>query len=848
MPRMIRVFALLVLVAAGCAALAQDRLGPFTHPPRSVRSRDIDQKHIRLDLKFDWDRQEITGRATLTLAPFKPLQTVTLDASDMSIKSVALLGGSTRVLKHSAKKDSLQITLDREYSPGDEINIAVDYVVAKPDLGAHFVLPDESEPSQPKMVWTQSEDEYAHYWFPCIDTPSDRITSEIVATAPANYYVLSNGVLQNQTKNGDGSQTWHWVQKNDHVPYLMSVVAGEFDVLSQEWQGIPIESFVPKGRLADAARSFEKTPRMMAFFSQKIGYRYPWPKYAQICVEEYDWGGMEHTSATTLNVSTLHDERGHLDTSSDNLVAHELAHQWFGDLLTCKDWGELWLNESFATYFATLWTEEDLGWDEATWERHEEANSYLQEDKRYRRPIVTFRYNRPGNMFDSHSYPKGARVLHMLRYELGDEMFWKAINRYTQINQFRTVETADFRIAVEESTGQSMTWFFDQWAYHGGHPDFEVAWDWDDKTKTVLLTVKQTQKVDGMTPLFRTTAEIELASPNKTSIERITLSKAEETFHFKRDDRPVRVCFDPQDWLLKTLKFEKSKEELLDQLANDQHLMCRFHAAESLAEFNKHDDVRDALIVAARSDAFWAVRKGAVAALAKFKGDEVRNALLAAAKADDKSFVRREAITALGHFAHDDTAKMLREIVADDPSYYAAAEALRTLVKVDRKNCGADLLNGLGRASHHDEILKAATDGLITIKQPEVATHLRKMLDEPISPQRRVVVISALARLQPDDDPTREMLVKQLDNDRRHVRQAALDAFIELADVESIEALQASREREKNVGMIEKIDEAIAKIRAKQTDADKLRQELEVLRKQNRSLEERLRKLEEAAK
>lgn len=166
---------------------------------------------------------------------------------------------------------------------------------------------------------------------------------------------------------------------------------------------------------------------MMDFFSRKIGYRYPWPKYAQICVDEYNWGGMEHTSATTLNLGTLHDERAHLDVSSDNLVAHELAHQWWGDLLTCKDWGELWLNESFATYFATLWTEHDLGWDEAVWARQNEANDYLREDARYRRSIVNYRYNTPEQMFDGHSYPKGGRVLHMLRGELGEEAFWRGI-------------------------------------------------------------------------------------------------------------------------------------------------------------------------------------------------------------------------------------------------------------------------------------------------------------------------------------------------------------------------------------------------------------------------------------
>ncbi len=823
----------------------QDRTGPFTHAPRSVRSLDLDQRHVRLELNFNWDKQQIVGRATHTLVPYKPLRSIKLNAADMQIKAVTLVADKMQVLKHTTKRNSLDITLDREYGPHDEIKIAIDYVVTRPEFGAHFVVPDKNEPTQPKMVWTQSEDEYARYWFPCVDTPADRLTSEIVATVPEHFYVLSNGTLISKRKDNDGTQTWHWSQKKDHVPYLLSVVAGEFEVFEQEWQSIPIQSFVPKGRLADAARSFEKTQPMMDFFSRKIGYKYPWSKYAQICVDEYQWGGMEHTSATTLNISTLHDQRAHLDVSSDNLVAHELVHQWFGDLMTCKDWAELWLNESFATYFATLWTEEDLGWEEATWARHVEANNYKGEDKRYRRPMVTYRYNRPGNMFDGHSYPKGARILHMLRYELGDALFWRAINRYTTVNQFRSVETADFRIAVERATGQSMTWFFDQWIHHGGHPDFEVAWDWDDRASTVRLTVKQTQKVDTMTPLFRTKAEIELVTPGKTTIERITLSKADETFHFKVAQRPTRVCFDPQDWLLKTLKFEKGKEELLDQLANDKHLICRHRAAKALAEFSKHDDVRDALIRATQQDSFWAIRKEATTSLAKFKGDPVRKALLTAARTDEKSFVRREAIKSLGQFAHDDTRKVLRQIVEHDASYYAVAESLKALVKIDRKNCADDLLKALSRDSHREEILKAATNGLVTLKDSRAESQLRDILTQSLTPAKRVVVIGALARLKPEDHQTRELLAGQLADNRRNVRQSAIDAMVALADVEALDALQSKRNTEKNHRVIKKLDEAIKKVQEKQNDSEKLRKEVESLRKQNRSLEERIRKLEQ---
>jgi aminopeptidase N len=843
--------ALLLVSTTFAQTDAQQRLGPFTTSPRSVRSRDVDQRHVRLDLRFDFDKQQIAGRALLTLAPFKPLSSIELDAADMKINRVAIVGDESnqaeRELKYQTRAQTLTITLDREYPGGESLKLAIDYLIVKPKYGAHFVEPDDSEPDQPRMVWTQGEPEYAHYWFPCIDSPTDRLTSEIVATVPKEYVVLSNGSLFNKRDNNDGTRTWHWAQIQSHVPYLMSIVAGDFEAYEQSWDGIPIVSYVPKGRLADAARSFEKTPAMMKFFSEKIGYRYPWPKYAQICVDEYSWGGMEHTSATTLNVRTLHDARAHLDVDSDNLVAHELVHQWWGDLLTCKDWGELWLNESFATYFATLWEEHDAGWDEAAWTRHQEAEEYLGEDQRYRRPIVSYRYNSPNNMFDRHSYPKGGRVLHMLRFELGDELFWKVMSHYCQANEFRTVETADLRRSIEDVTGRGLNWFFDQWVHRGGHPDFQVDWRWDEQASAVRLTVKQTQKVDDITPLFRTDVEVELVTTGDAITRRVTVSKAEETFVFPLSTRPARVCFDPRDWILKKLTFDKSKEELLDQLQHDTHLMCRVQAAQDLAKFSKDEDVAAVLIGAARNDSFWAVRQEAVKVLAKLNGDKVRRALIEAARKDTKSFVRREAIKALANFSHDDSRATLRHVIGHDPSYYAIADALRTLLKVDRQNCAADFLAALDCDSHQEVILKAVCDGLVELKEQNAAERLSAMLDGKITPERRVVLLGGLARLKSDDAQVVEALRKLLDNDREHVQTAAIAALVAIGDRDTADVLLERRKKEDDADVLLAIDEAVEKIHAKQRDADQLRKEIELLRKQNRDLEQRLKKLENAA-
>ncbi len=803
-------------------AAAEDRRGPYTHPPRSIRSRDVHQQHLRLELSVDLDKETFHGRAVHIMSPLKPIRAVQLDAADMKIEKVSIGEGANaskqRELKFETRSNVLEISLDREYAAGETFTLTVDYRVDHPTKGAHFVVPDESEPSRSRSFWTQGEPEDARFWFPCIDSPSDRLTSEVLVTVPKKYFVLSNGVQRDKTENADGTHTFHWVQEQSLATYLVSVVVGEFDAYEQKWDGIPITSYVPKGRLPDAERSFKKTASMVEYFSKQIGVRYPWPKYAQICADDFG-GGMENTSATTLPAETLHDERADLDVSSDNdnLIAHELAHQWWGDLVTAKDWAEIWLNESFATYFATLWTEHDLGMDEATWARHKEAEIYLSLDKDlYRRPIVSYTYDEPWGMFDSESYQKGGRVLHMLRFVLGDELFWKSLRHYAEKHRLGTVEAADLRIAIEEATGQGLNWFFDEWLNHAGHPEFTVSWRWDDATKTVLVTVKQTQQVDNATPLFETPVEIEVATRNSTVVRRVNVSHATETFHFSMDSQPTRVCFDPRDWILKKLSFDKSKEELLDQLAHDDHVMCRIEAIEGLSQFPDLEDadVLEALAKASRADSFWAVRQEAVKALGKFSGDKPRDSLIEVALHEVKSTVRIAAIEALASFKHDTTRAALRAVIQQDRSYFAVAAALRTLVKVDRDGCRADLLAALGVPSHREAILQAASEGLVDLKDLSAVPVLLALENQPSSALRRVIVIGALARLKSDDASIVARLDKELDNSRPMVRGSAVDALVKLGDPRAIELLVARRAKEKRYGRLSRaIDKALVTLR-----------------------------------
>lgn len=837
-----------VFVLVG-AATAEEKLGPFVEPPHSVRDRTFDLQHVRIELDIDWDEEVVRAKTTSQLTPFEELEELRFDAVDLAIEEVTLVSKKSPAenvsLKFETLPETLVVRLDQPYDESDELTVAITYRIEQPQRGFYFVNPDENEPQQARMAWTQCQPADARYWFPTFDSPNERCTSEIISTVPGSYYVLSNGVLVSTEEVDGDRKRWHWSQEQSHSPYLFSVVAGEFESLEQSWNNIPIISYVPLGRMEEAERSFGQTPEMMELFCDMIGYRYPWPKYAQICVDEYVAGGMEHTSATTLTTRTLHDARAELDVSSENLVAHELAHQWWGDLLTCKDWGELWLNESFATYFASLWKEHDEGWDEATWARYKEAESYFDEDKnRYRRPIVSYRFKNPNEMFDRHSYPKGGRVLHMLRNELGDEVFWASLRHYALSHEYGVVETADLRTAIEESSGRGLNWFFDQWIHHGGHPEFKAEYRWDHDEQLLRLTVRQTQQVTELTPLFRVPVEIKLVMPDETVTRRIKIAKAEETFSFSLPQRPTRVVFDPQDWILKKLSFDKSKQEWIDQLANEEEIIPRVRAAQQLGRFKPDADARDALITAAYADSFWAVRQTAVKALGPFAGEAPQAALIEVATSDEKSAVRREAIAALDEYPSDTTTACLRKVVAVDQSYYAIAAALKALVKVAGDDAKEDLAQAMSMPSHNEMVLRAACDGLAELGDTSAIDQLLAIVEPPSPPDRRRAVFRALAKLGEGQERVTTTLTDQLDDERRAVRGDAIAALGETGDTAAIAVLLAQRGKERSARVQTAIDDAVKKLRG-DSPVGKLRDELDSLRKTNEKLEERLKTLEE---
>ncbi|HKV85310.1 MAG TPA: M1 family metallopeptidase, partial [Ktedonobacterales bacterium] len=623
--------------------------------PLYAPDRPADVLHVHIDVALDFARKSVAGEVTTTFAAlFEQVTEVTFDAAELAIERVSAQGGET--LQHWTEGEKLHVRLDRAYTHGERFAVTVRYATT-PRIGLVFVEPLPGDPALPVQAWTQGETEYHHFWFPCHDFPNDRATTALSATVPGDFFVLSNGALQGVREHTNGTKTYDWAMDKPYPAYLITLVAGHFAELPDHWRDVPVNYYVPVGREADGHRMFDSTPRMIELFSERFGVDYPFAKYGQIIAQMFT-GAMENASATTHTYRLLADARASLDFTPEPVVAHELVHQWHGDMLAVRDWSHTWLKESFATYFEAVWTQVDRGEDEFRTELSDNLHSYLAADARGRRPIVYNVYHKNGNeLFDRHVYEKGALTLHMLRNLVGENPFWRGLQLYTRRNAWREVITADFERAMEEATGYSLGRFFEQWVYKAGHPTFKVSYSWDDTRQMAKLTVAQTQKVSETTSIFVTPVDIgfmvptgEAANPDADEQQatlvtfRVMVEEQAQTYYFPLERRPFSVRFDQGGWLIKTLDFERPSELLRYQLRHDPDVLGRIEAAEALGKVRDQQSV-EALEDALARERFWSVRAAIAEALAKSKTERALNRLL---RALDESVARNQGAASGG--------------------------------------------------------------------------------------------------------------------------------------------------------------------------------------------------------
>lgn len=663
---------------------------------RETATRINNLVHTKLDVKPDFSKSYLTGKAWITLRPhFYATDSLTLDAKGMEFKKIALLKGTQQIpLKYTYDDWQVRIKLDKTYKATESYTIYIDYT-AKPDefeekyakdqmlgiKGMYFINPKGEEKDKPTQIWTQGETESSSAWFPTIDKTNQKTTQELTVTVDNKYVSLSNGKLMSQKKNADGTRTDYWKMDLPHAPYLFFLGVGEYAVVKDQWKGKEVNYYVEKEYGSVAKKIFGNTPEMMTFFSKLTGVEFPWVKYSQITGRDYVAGAMENTTATIHQENAQQDARELVDGNSwEGTIAHELFHQWFGDYVTAESWSNLTVNESFADYSQTLWDEYKYGKDAGDAENYQGMQGYLMSNSQ-NKDLVRFHYRDKEDMFDAVSYQKGGRILNMLRNFVGDEAFSKSLNNYLTTNKFKSAEAHQLRLAFEEVTGRDLNWFFNQWYFGSGHPTVEIDYVYDDATGKVNVIVKQTQKTG---KLFKLPIAIDVYEGTNKVRYNVWANNAADTFSFSYTKRPDLVNVDGDKIMLWVKKDNKTLENYIHQYTYAGNYVDRREAIDFASK--KLDDPKAVeLLKAALKDKYQGLRNFAISKI-NLKKENVKTAvepvLLDLAKNDKYSTVRAGAIAQLGEYGKAEYAPLFKAAV-NDSSYSVAGNALNALAEVD---------------------------------------------------------------------------------------------------------------------------------------------------------------------
>lgn len=662
-------------------------------------TKSFDLLHTRLYISFDWRMRQVPAKAELSLKPwFYPADSLVLDARFMEIKSVALrASGAPQTLPYNYNGQQLSIRLPKTYTRIDTLHLAIEYI-AKPEEviseagnaiaganGLYFINPDSSEKSKPTQIWTQGETEYNSCWFPTIDKPNERMTQELFITVDNRYKTLSNGELILSEFNADGTRTDYWRMDLPHAPYLTMMAIGDYTVVRDSWTNasgktIPVDYFVEHEYAPYAKAVFGNTPEMLSFYSKILDYDYPWPKYSQVVVRDYVSGAMENTSATIHGEFLNLTDRELLDGDYESIIAHELFHHWFGDLVTCESWANLPLNESFATYGEYLWIEHKYGRDYADEHLYESRSGYFDEAYYKREDLIRFNYTDAEEMFDGHSYNKGGAILHMLRNITGDEAFFAALNLYLRDNAYQDVEIHQLRLAFEEITGQDYNWFFNQWFLDNGHPVLDISWQYSEEEKQLFLTLRQIQDLSDE-PVFRLPFRLDVKAGDEVRQYEFTMEKHEQVFAISCEEEPLLVDFDPERVLLCEISNPFPQPSMAETLyENSPSFIGRLNAVE-YASMAVDDLAMHRILINALRDTHPTIRYYSLASLDPIVSQypEIELLLNRILDSETESLVKAEAIRLLSQHFPDANYALRYQQLLGDRSYSVVAAAISAL-------------------------------------------------------------------------------------------------------------------------------------------------------------------------
>jgi aminopeptidase N len=768
---------------------------PLTDKPgrKYARDRFVDILHLKLDVTPDFAKRTVSGTATLSFKPIaKPLAQLELDSVGLTIDALSAKGAA--IAEHVLTNEKLILIFKEPIAPDAEASVSITYH-AQPTVGLHFCTPEMGYKPGDTQVWSQGEAEQHHFWFPSYDYPNERFTSEVICHVPDGMEVVSNGSLIGKESDTHGMNAWHWKQDKPHVNYLVALAAGYFHKIEAKAGALPLAVLVPPSEKAQAENAFRDTAKIIDFYQREIGVPFAWDKYYQVYCLDFTAGGMENTSCTFQAARLLFQNDTEQLHSLHWLDAHETAHQWFGDLVTCRDWSHLWLNEGFASYYTALYEGQRDGRDAMLYQMWREAQGVFAATDT--KPIVWRDYRDPMEQFGYRVYPKGAWVLHMIRSRLGPELYRKSIHAYVDRHRSGIVTTDDLQSVLEEQSGLSFDQFFDQWLHHGGVPELKVDYAWDAATKQARLNVKQVQKLSPEVLLFGFDLPVRffVKGHDKPLDFKVNAGKTEEDFYFPLPDAPELVRVDPDYTLLAKIEFQPPPEMLKRQLTGD--MIGRMLAVQSLG--NKKDaasaeQLKQVLI----ADAFHAVRSEAAKALKKMNTNEARTALVQSLNQPDAR-VRREVVEALGAFPNPEAWQALWQQSQTEKNPGVLSAIIRTWgARAGEKDVSAALRKFLATTSYHNEIAAAA---IAALRAQDDGTAVPVILQEfariaaEFDSREKEQAFEALAFLardarHPNRDEVLTLLAQQLGHDDDRLRAAAVRSLGTLRNPKALALLQ----------------------------------------------------------
>lgn len=614
------------LIFEGNLAFAQTETSGRNGLYRATHNKVTELKHTKLKVNFNFEKEQMNGEAWITASPyFYASNELELDAKGMLIEEVALdKNGAKSPLKYTYKDDVLKINLDKTYEKNQNYTVYVKYVARPNEVtqkgsaaindakGLYFINAQGKDSSKPTQIWTQGETESSSCWFPTIDKPNQKTTQEIYMTVPKKYVTLSNGILKSSENVGENLRTDHWVMEKRHAPYLFFMGVGEYAVVKDKWRDKEVSYYVEKEYEPFAKQIFGNTPEMMEFFSKKLNYDFPWAKYSQIVGRDYVSGAMENTTATLHQESAYQKADDLADENKwEDVIAHELFHHWFGDLVTAESWSNLTVNESFADYSEYLWNEYKYGKDAADYFLLKSLRTSKADPRGFAKDLVRFNYESREDVFDGITYNKGGGILHMLRNYIGDDAFFAGLTDYLKTNEYGTAEAHQLRLSFEKVSGKDLNWFFNQWYYGSGYPKLEVANVFDPVKKKITVTVNQTQDQKFEFPLA-----IDIMENGKVSRKNVWVNATTKNdFSFDVTKKPELVNANADGILHCDIKQEKTAEQLYLQYTSSKDFYSKYTAVEASKEFVSKDPFAVKTIKAALNDTFFRTRMLALESL-----------------------------------------------------------------------------------------------------------------------------------------------------------------------------------------------------------------------------------------